>query len=178
MLCNGDNQTEKVNRVKQCIDYLYINLEKYCLGDRDVCALSPDELIREVQALNGNMEFSDNVRDTIFYSSTVRTANIVSFVHLLYHALKQDPSLNGNLSGLTFKCEGKDLSFENALFNMVIILIRYNFDILKNNEYIGTFKFDLDVKTEIATLEQLEGETVVRKYTYNLKSGEINTLTD
>ena len=166
-------QKGKVEKVRKCIEYLNNNLEKYTNNRRMLNGLTPDELIKEIRGLNNNKEFSSG---GIYLRKGGRNERIdlfVSFVHLLYYVLKQE--LQGNLSGLTFK----DKSFEDVLFDENLV---YNnsikFEILKSGKSIGTFEFNSSAGCyETSTLDRLdENNAAVSTYTYDPKSGAINTI--
>ena len=93
-------------------------------------------------------------------------------MHLLYNALKQESE---DLSGATFRCNGEILSSERALFDERILSVERDFEILKNDQSIGTFNFKYNYKTRIATLKKGAENNAGFEYTYNLNNEQITS---
>ena len=93
----------------------------------------------------------------------------------MYHALKQDSTLeNIDLSESQVRIyDGKNnVSSRNSLLCDDIIKKNEIFEILKNDKPIGTFRF----RYLSNTLEKLEGQKVLIKYTYDMcRNGEITS---
>lgn len=89
------------------------------------------------------------------------------------HLIAQVANINGDLSGLTFKFGRNDESILGAFIGSDFVELGNEFEILKNGESIGTFRYTFDEEQKTATLEKIAGENVECKYTYNPENENI-----
>ena len=166
LLCENKIDSEKINKVGQCIQYLYDNFEKY-YSSKKSNELSPSEIIEEFHWFNGNKEFSNELKNKFFKERFYRYSNeAIIFVHLLHYALKQEFE---DLSGVKFNDHSKTLSFEGALFDSKIANADGVFEILKNDKLIGKFCFIINWEVRTATLINLTRDI---KYTFDFENGQ------
>ena len=167
--CSGKNSTERVSEVRKCINYLRTNIEKFS-GDKEISPyLLPDEVIDEFRELRDGREFSDRNHCGIFYRTVSDSLRRGLFVHLIARVA----NTNGDLSRLTFKFGKNDESILSAFIGADFVDVENKFEILKNGESIGTFRYIFNEDQKTATVEGIAGENVAWTYTYDPKDEQL-----